>query len=318
MSFNNCGDSRRTRHPIFEPGPGYAALQARIDMRPPKLGGYSKKDQLGSIAESWGSVQGRNYGMFGNQPDPKSRSNSPFRVLVDPDAELTMAKERALRQARQGTEYEKFGGGRAPQCLTAGFSGTSTPRWTLQDDGPPHGELSRPFSSQARSPPFSGYIVNSYLSPDSKHGRLGDQDSKHPQARFEDPDHFKACPMSDWKSDRHNATLIGIDHGTLPQATSTTTMQAGHQEASAHAKARAAEPNPTDLHGLFDSLPLRHGNEDWSKVHNHILIPTSSISTWTDDIQLIKERFDKMKSGDTAADSRRMSSLPLGSVALGK
>lgn len=98
--------------PRFRPGPGYDLQLNRADMRLPVLGGRSKRDQLGSVAESWGSphIEGRMYGMFQVEADPPSRSTSPFKNSMIEDSEpakdILVAKLESLRLARAGTAYE--------------------------------------------------------------------------------------------------------------------------------------------------------------------------------------------------------------------
>lgn len=100
------------RLPRFQPGPGYDLQLNRAEMRLPVLGGRSKRDQLGSVAESWGSphIKGRMYGMFEVEADPPSRSTSPFKNSTIEDSEpvkdILVAKLESLRLARAGTAYE--------------------------------------------------------------------------------------------------------------------------------------------------------------------------------------------------------------------
>lgn len=56
---------------------------AREAMRPPKYGGYSKRDQLGSVADSWGAEMtpdegARRLGLFQVEPEPPSPPATPF------------------------------------------------------------------------------------------------------------------------------------------------------------------------------------------------------------------------------------------------
>lgn len=101
--------------PRFQPGPGYDAQVARQEMRSAKLGGYSKKDALGSVAESWGPPTERVFGMFQNVPDPPSRSTSPYKEQVDPEMEVEDARIEALKRARAGTQYEQYGSSQPPR-----------------------------------------------------------------------------------------------------------------------------------------------------------------------------------------------------------
>lgn len=63
------------------PSPNPAAREA---MRPPKYGGYSKRDQLGSVNDSWGAEESvddggvRRLGLFQVEPEPPSPPASPF------------------------------------------------------------------------------------------------------------------------------------------------------------------------------------------------------------------------------------------------
>ena len=101
------------RQPIYHPTARKDEMIARDRMRPPPPGGKSKKDALGSVAESWGPLETRPYGMFEIEADPPSRSTSPFRQQeqVEPRHptrnEVKCAKEDALELARKGTPYQK-------------------------------------------------------------------------------------------------------------------------------------------------------------------------------------------------------------------
>lgn len=75
--------------PRFRPTPSYEAWVHRAENRPPVLGGRSKKDDLGSISESWGPVREEDAdvpdlykGLFEVDLDPPSRSTSPFKCVV--------------------------------------------------------------------------------------------------------------------------------------------------------------------------------------------------------------------------------------------
>ena len=82
------------------------------------MGGRSKKDQLGSVAESWGPVPQALKGMFEIEHDPPSRSTSPFKEIEDIDGgdderdrshtrrEVEIAMREAWQRARAGTPYE--------------------------------------------------------------------------------------------------------------------------------------------------------------------------------------------------------------------
>ena len=84
-------------------------------MRRPILGGRSKKDQLGSVSESWGDDGEERFGLFTIEPDPPSPPN-PFAVNdpqgsrgggeVGYDDEVREARNEALRRARKGTGFE--------------------------------------------------------------------------------------------------------------------------------------------------------------------------------------------------------------------
>jgi len=78
-------------------------------MRPPKLGGRSKKELLGSVADSWVPIVytgvSRAYGRFEIEKDPPSRSTSPFKAILqvgDIPEKLNDvdAKAEALQRAR--------------------------------------------------------------------------------------------------------------------------------------------------------------------------------------------------------------------------
>ena len=75
--------------------------QERI--KPIKFGGRSKKDQLGSVAECWGTETKRK-GMFAIEDSSPSRSCNPFKTAV-----LEEAKENGLKRVRLGTEFENIG-----------------------------------------------------------------------------------------------------------------------------------------------------------------------------------------------------------------
>lgn len=56
---------------------------AREAMRPPKYGGYSKRDQLGSVQDSWGTEDTVDdgvlrLGLFQVEPEPPSPPATPF------------------------------------------------------------------------------------------------------------------------------------------------------------------------------------------------------------------------------------------------
>lgn len=105
--------ARGWQQPRFTPGHLYEELMARDRLKPPTLGGRSKKDQLGSVNESWGELGQEGpkiYGMFEIERDPPSRSTSPFKEHVDvPPArdEVREAKREALTRAREGTAYDR-------------------------------------------------------------------------------------------------------------------------------------------------------------------------------------------------------------------
>jgi hypothetical protein len=58
---------------------------ARELMRPPKYGGHSKRDKLGTIAESWGPDPSDplRIGLFQHEPEPPSPTASPRPPSVD-------------------------------------------------------------------------------------------------------------------------------------------------------------------------------------------------------------------------------------------
>ncbi|WWD00825.1 hypothetical protein V866_007763 [Kwoniella sp. B9012] len=112
------------RQPKFKPGVGYEKALAKERMLQPQIGGRSKKAQLGSIEESWGSggpkrvwlgEEDERKGMFELGEDPPSRNASPFREeeeerLEEEHAEekIRLKKEEFLANARRGTTYEKM------------------------------------------------------------------------------------------------------------------------------------------------------------------------------------------------------------------
>ncbi len=71
------------RQPKFQPDPSWDSMRAQERKRPPKLGGRSKKELLGSVADSWAPVEkddgSRPYGMFEIEEESPSRSASPTR-----------------------------------------------------------------------------------------------------------------------------------------------------------------------------------------------------------------------------------------------
>ncbi|OCF58576.1 hypothetical protein L486_03063 [Kwoniella mangroviensis CBS 10435] len=108
------------RQPKFRPGVGYEKALAKERMLQPQIGGRSKKAQLGSIEESWGSGEPKRVwlgeeeerkGMFELDEDPPSRNASPFREEedeVNDEDKIRMKKEEFLAYARRGTNYEKM------------------------------------------------------------------------------------------------------------------------------------------------------------------------------------------------------------------
>ena len=108
------------RQPKLEPSPSTtSSLLDRDRSRPPIFGGRSKKEQLGSVTDSWGPMEGeghdRAYGIFEIEDDPPSRSTSPFKVAskeageIDKQENMRIAKEEALQRARKGTVYDRAG-----------------------------------------------------------------------------------------------------------------------------------------------------------------------------------------------------------------
>jgi hypothetical protein len=100
------------RQPRFQPIEKRCdEMAAKARMLPPVIGGRSKKDQLGSVSDSWGPVAERTYGMFEIEDDPPSRSASPFKdeggkVMLDREDEINAAKIKSLLLARAGTVYD--------------------------------------------------------------------------------------------------------------------------------------------------------------------------------------------------------------------
>lgn len=98
------------RQPKFRPSSKHEEAAARKRLRPPTLGGKSKKDQLGSVNESWGPIgeEGEKvYGMFEIERDPPSRSTSRFTEESPRPKreEVRAAKNEAYERARVGTPY---------------------------------------------------------------------------------------------------------------------------------------------------------------------------------------------------------------------
>ncbi|KAK8847613.1 hypothetical protein IAR55_005472 [Kwoniella newhampshirensis] len=108
MTIDGRGEEqleRSWRQPRFQAGPIYEKMLARDRMLPPKLGGRSKKDSLGSIDASWGPTpkltEEERKGMFEILEDPPSRSTSPYKNIVK--EELERAKTEAWKRARNGS-----------------------------------------------------------------------------------------------------------------------------------------------------------------------------------------------------------------------
>ncbi|WVQ80224.1 hypothetical protein IAT38_002329 [Cryptococcus sp. DSM 104549] len=105
--------ARGWKQPRFQPGPAYEKMMAKERMLPPKLGGRSKKDLLGSINDSWGPIDEfadldeERRGMFEILEDPPSRSTSPFKEVEEED--LKVAKVEAWERARAGTAFQQGG-----------------------------------------------------------------------------------------------------------------------------------------------------------------------------------------------------------------
>ncbi|WRT64565.1 uncharacterized protein IL334_001497 [Kwoniella shivajii] len=111
---------RGWRQPKFQPTQAYDKALAKERMLAPAIGGRSKKAQLGSVEESWGSPapplpsqlalaegEEERKGMFELVQDPPSRNVSPFK---EDDEELLIKKkkEEFLTNARRGTNYERM------------------------------------------------------------------------------------------------------------------------------------------------------------------------------------------------------------------
>jgi hypothetical protein len=98
--------ARGWRQPKFVPGPAFEDHQARDRMKPPKHGGRSKAEQLGSVTDSWGAfdeVDGtKPFGIFEIEPDPPSRNTSPFKTAEADAEQINMARQEALGRARAG------------------------------------------------------------------------------------------------------------------------------------------------------------------------------------------------------------------------
>jgi hypothetical protein len=98
--------ARGWRRPKFVPGPAFEEHQARDRMKPPKHGGRSKAEQLGSVTDSWGAFQEVNgakpLGIFEIEPDPPSRNTSPFKTAEAEAEQIDMARQEALERARAG------------------------------------------------------------------------------------------------------------------------------------------------------------------------------------------------------------------------
>lgn len=98
------------RQPKFRPSAKYEEAAARERLRPPTLGGKSKKDQLGSVNESWGPIDEEGekvYGMFEIERDPPSRSTSPFKEESPRSKQeaVRAAKNEAYERGRQGMPW---------------------------------------------------------------------------------------------------------------------------------------------------------------------------------------------------------------------
>ncbi|WVW78208.1 hypothetical protein I302_100159 [Kwoniella bestiolae CBS 10118] len=108
---------RGWRQPKFHPGPAYERALAKERMLGVPIGGRSKKAQLGSIEESWGTgvpkrvwlgEEDERKGMFELDEDPPSRNASPFREEEVGQEEIEAKKEEFLANARRGTKFEKM------------------------------------------------------------------------------------------------------------------------------------------------------------------------------------------------------------------
>lgn len=98
--------ARGWRQPKFVPGPAFEDHQARDRMKPPKHGGRTKAEQLGSVTDSWGAfheVDGtKPFGIFEIEPDPPSRNTSPFKTAEAEAEQIDVARQEALGRARAG------------------------------------------------------------------------------------------------------------------------------------------------------------------------------------------------------------------------
>lgn len=102
-------------------------LLAKEWMRPPKYGGHSKRDQLGSVTESWGPLPTGvvRVGLFQHEPEAPSPTGSPIPVDEVPIGHASrgnhweITKEEALARARAGTSFDAW---------------SSTSTWNLDDD----------------------------------------------------------------------------------------------------------------------------------------------------------------------------------------
>ncbi|WWC59693.1 uncharacterized protein I303_102255 [Kwoniella dejecticola CBS 10117] len=132
---------RGWKQPRFIPSSAYDRQLAKERMLTPQIGGRSKKAQLGSIEESWGSGPKVSWlgeaeerkGMFELEEDPPSRNISPFREVEegdnagtqdedamegpmealaleqenrDPRIEIEKKRQEFLANARRGTNFE--------------------------------------------------------------------------------------------------------------------------------------------------------------------------------------------------------------------
>jgi len=198
--------------PRFQPGPGYDRQLGRTDMRPPILGGRSKKDQLGSVAESWGAPASRErtYGMFQIEIDPPSRSTSPFKTAevpdIEPDHEIFATKLDFLRRARAGTSYEHPATNNAsPLALSPTMAPSAT---SLASQALPTGVSSILIDTSAYRPRATVWSIQSEIARDNHAQRLSPRQD--------------ACRLPDIGHEPHHELAVSETERVLSESSSRT------------------------------------------------------------------------------------------------
>ncbi|RXK39193.1 hypothetical protein M231_03550 [Tremella mesenterica] len=142
------------RRPQFHPSQSIEELEARRRMRPPKLGGRSKREELGSAEESWLESEpitlptlpsltsiGENVlnsgrkGMFQIEDDPPSRSTSPFKEYARTDIEVRGREQ--FESEKSVSERRSYGVSRTDKVSSqrAGFTSQREDSRNEQENG---------------------------------------------------------------------------------------------------------------------------------------------------------------------------------------